>query len=125
MATLLQNIQDVCLELGLPVPSTVASTTDETVKQLQALFNRVGDTLTTENNWQVLAKEFRFSTVSYTYSGDVTEGSQTIQNLSSTVALDTDFQVTGNGILQDTFVTAVDSDTGRVRLVCPALEKAD
>ncbi len=107
MATLLQNIQDVCLELGLPVPSTVASTTDETVKQLQALFNRVGDTLTTENNWQFLAKEYRFSTVSYTYTGDVTEGSQTIANLSGTTGLDTDFQVTGNGILQDTFVTGV------------------
>ncbi len=116
MATLLQNIQDVCLELGLPVPTVVASTTDETVKQLQALLNRVGDTLTTENNWQVLAKEFRFSTVSYTYTGDVTEGSTTIANLSSTTGLDTDFQVTGNGILQDTFVTAIDGSNVTINI---------
>lgn len=107
MATLLQNIQDVCLELGLPVPNTVASNADETVKQLQALLNRVGDTLTTENNWQVLAKEFRFQTVSYTYTGSVTENSTTITGLSSTTGLDSEFQVTGNGILQDTFVTGV------------------
>jgi hypothetical protein len=119
MATLLQNIQDVCLELGLPVPVTVSSTTDETVRQLQALFNRVGDTLTTENNWQVLAKEYRFSTVSYTYTGDVTEGSTTIQNLTSTASLDTDFQVTGNGILQDTFITAVNPSQNQVTINIP------
>jgi hypothetical protein len=110
MATLLQNVQDVCLELGLPVPVTVSSTTDETVRQLQALLNRVGDTLTTENNWQALAKEFRFSTVSYTYVGTVTEGSQVIQNMSSVANLDTEFQVTGNGILQDTFVTGINGN---------------
>ena len=109
MATLLQNIQDVCLELGLPVPTVVASTTDETVKQLQALLNRVGDTLTTENNWQVLAKEYRFSTVSYQYTGQIdTVGQTKITNLSSTTGLDTDFQVTVTGLLQDTFVTSVD-----------------
>ena len=108
MGTLLSNVQDVCLELGLPVPNVVASTTDDTVKQLQALLNRVGDTLTTENNWQALAKEYRFSTVSYSYTGQIdTEGQTTITNLSSVTGLDTDFQVTGIGILQDTFVTAV------------------
>lgn len=107
MATLIQNIQDVCLELGLPLPSVAANNTDETVLQLVALMNRVGNTLTSENNWQVLDKEFRFSTVSYTYTGDVTEGSTTIQNLSGVTGIDTEFQVTGNGILQDTFVTGV------------------
>ena len=112
MATLLQNVQDVCIELGLPVPSVVASSTDDTVKQLQALLNRVGDTLTTENNWQVLAKEYRFSTVSYQYTGQIdTEGQFTITNLSSVTGLDTDFQVTGMGVLQDTFVTAVGADS--------------
>lgn len=116
MATLIQNIQDVCLELGLPLPSVAANNTDETVLQLVALMNRVGDTLTTENNWQVLAKEFRFSTVSYQYTGDVTEGSTTIANLSSTTGLTTDFQVTGNGILQDTFVTATGTGTATINI---------
>lgn len=123
MATLLTNIQDVCLELGLPVPNAVATNPDETVQQLQALFNRVGDTLTTENNWQALAKEFRFSTVSYSYTGQInTEGQMTITNLSSTAGLDTDFQVTGTGILQDTFITAV--GTNSVTLNIPTTSTA-
>ena len=123
MATLLQNIQDVCLELGLPVPNAVATNPDETVQQLQALFNRVGDTLTTENNWQALAKEFRFSTVSYQYTGQInTEGQTTITNLSSVAGLDADFQVTGTGILQDTFVTSV--GTNSVTLNIPTTSTA-
>ena len=108
MATLLQDIQDVCLELGLPVPNAVASSTDETVKQLQALFNRVGDTLTTENNWQVLAKEHRFTTNYYSRVGDVVANQYTIQ-LSDVSNITTNFQVIGNGVMQDSYVTAVDT----------------
>lgn len=116
MSTLIQNIQDVCLELGLPVPTVAANNTDETILQLVALLNRVGNTLTSENNWQFLAKEYRFSTVSYTYTGDVTEGSTTIANLSGVTGLDTEFQVTGNGILQDTFITAVGADSVTINI---------
>lgn len=108
MATLIQNIQDVCLELGLPVPSVAANNSDETVLQLVALLNRVGNTLVTESNWQALAKEYRFQTVSYTYNGNVTENTTTITGLSGTTGIDSEFQVTGNGILQDTYVTGVD-----------------
>jgi hypothetical protein len=112
MATLLVNIQDVCLELGLPVPNAVATNPDETVQQLQALFNRVGNTLLSENNWQALAKEYRFSTIWYEYTGQInTEGQSTITNLSSVAGLTTDFQVTGTGILQDTFVTSASGST--------------
>ena len=55
MATLIQNIQDVCLELGLPVPSVAANNSDETILQLVSLLNRGGNTLTAENNGQALA----------------------------------------------------------------------
>ena len=119
MATLLQDIQDVCLELGLPVPNTVASSTDETVKQLQALFNRVGDTLTTENNWQNLAREYRFTTNFYQRTGDVVEGSYTIQ-LSDVSNITTNFQVIGNGVMQDSYVTAVDPIANTVTINEPA-----
>lgn len=119
MGTLLSDIQDVCLELGLPVPNTVASTTDETVKQLQALFNRVGDTLTTENNWQNLAREFRFTTNYVTATGDIVDGATTIQ-LDDVTGITTNFQVNGNGILQDTYVTAVDTGTNTVSINIPA-----
>ena len=119
MGTLLTNIQDVCLELGLPVPSVVASSTDDTTKQMQALLNRVGDSLTTENNWQFLAKEYRFTTNYIQATGDIVEGATTI-SLDDVTGIDTNFQVTGNGILQDTYVTAVDTGTNTVTINIPA-----
>ena len=119
MATLLTNIQDVCLELGLPVPTVVASSTDETLKQLQALLNRVGDTLTTDNNWQVLAKEYRFTTNYIQVNGDIVEGATTI-TLDSVAGITTNYQVTGNGVLQDTYVTSVNSGTNTVTINIPA-----
>ena len=119
MGTLLTNIQDVCLELGLPVPNSVASNTDETVQQLQALLNRVGDTLTTENNWQVLAKEYRFETNQIQVNGSIVLNELTIQ-LDDVTGITTNFQVQGNGVLQDTYVTAVNSLTNQVSINIPA-----
>ena len=107
MATLLQNVQDVFLELGLPVPTAVATSSDPQVQQVQALLNRTGDILSTERDWQVLASEYRFQTVYYQYTGDVTAGSTTITNLSSVVGLSTDFMASGTGIQQDSFLTSV------------------
>ena len=116
MATLLENVQDICLEIGLPSPNAVAGSTDPQVLQLQALLNRAGDTLSTERDWQVLASEYRWQTVYYTYTGDVTEGSTTISNLSSVVGLSTDFMVTGTGIQQDSFLTAVGATTATMTI---------
>ena len=111
MATLLQNVQDVFLELGLPVPTAVATSSDPQVQQVQALLNRTGDILSTERDWQVLASEYRFETVYYQYTGDVTAGSTTITNLSSVVGLSTDFMASGTGIQQDSFLTSVGTTT--------------
>jgi hypothetical protein len=41
-APLLQMMQDVCNEVGLPVPSAIVSSTDQQVRQLLALANREG-----------------------------------------------------------------------------------
>lgn len=111
MANLLTDVQDICLELGLPSPNAVATSTDPQILQLQALVNRVGDTLSTERDWQVLASEHRFETVYYTYTGDVTNGSTTISNLSSVIGLSTDFMCSGTGIMQDTFIKSVGTTT--------------
>ena len=116
MATLLENVQDVCLEIGLPSPNAVAGSTDPQVLQLQALLNRAGDTLATERDWQVLASEYRWQTVYYTYTGDVTAGSTTISNLSSVVGLSTDFMATGTGIQQDSFLTSVGSTSATMTI---------
>ena len=111
MSTLLQNIQDVCLELGIPSPNTVVGNSDESVQQLKALMNRIGDTLTTENDWQGLVKEYRFQTVYYQYTGNIALNATQLTGMSSISGLTSDFMVMGNGIMQDTFVT---SATGSV-----------
>lgn len=115
-ATLLQNVQDVCLELGLPSPNAVATSSDPQILQIQALLNRAGDILSTERDWQVLASEYRFETVYYTYTGDVTEGSTTLSNLSSVVGLSTDFMAAGTGIQQDSFLTSVETTTAEMSI---------
>jgi hypothetical protein len=122
MASLLTNIQDVFLELGLPTPNAAATSQDPQVLQILALMNRTGDILSTERDWQVLASEHRFQTVYYQYTGDVTEGSKTITNLSGVVGLSTDFMVAGTGIQSDTFLTSVGSTS--VELNAPSTATA-
>jgi hypothetical protein len=119
MATLLSNIQDVCLELGLPVPNAVATSNDEATLQLLALMNRVGSLLTTETNWQFLAKEYRFQTQYYQYTGNSTLNSQTLTSMSSITGLTSDFMVIGDGVMQDTFVTNAVGNT--VSISIPAI----
>jgi hypothetical protein len=122
MAALLSNVQDVCLELGLPVPSVVAASTDDQTKQILALMNRAGDILSTEADWQTLSAEYRFLTNYYTHTGNVTTNGTTITGLSSTTGLTTDFMVTGQGIMQDTFITSVGANS--VTLNCPMTDTA-
>lgn len=121
-ATLLTNVQDVCLELGLPSPNQVATSGDPMVLQMQAIMNRVGAMLATERDWQALASEYRFETVYYQYTGTVTAGSSTITNLSSVAGLSTDFMGQGTGIMQDTFITSV--GTNSATLSIPATDSA-
>lgn len=116
MANLLADVQDICLELGLPTPNAVATSTDPQILQIQALVNRVGDTLATERDWQVLASEYRFETVYYQYTGNVTAGSTTITNLSSVVGLSTDFMASGTGIQQDSFLSSVGTTTAEMTI---------
>jgi hypothetical protein len=107
MATFLENMQSVCAELGLPSPSVITGNNDDMVVQMTALMNRVGTTLTTENDWQALVKEYRFQTVYYQYTGNVALNALQLTGMSSTTGLTSDFMVMGNGIMQDTFVTSV------------------
>lgn len=114
--TLLQNVQDVLLELGLPTTNLVVGNTDETVQQVYALMNRVGDTLTTENDWQALVKEYRFQTKYYQYTGNSTLNSTQLTGMSSIANLTSDFMVMGNGVMQDTFVTSASSTTVNINI---------
>jgi hypothetical protein len=107
MGTLLENVTDALDELGLARVSTVTGSNNSTARQMLGLFNSVGDLLLNETDWQFMAKEHRFSTVFYQYTGNTTAGSTTISGLSSVVGLSTDFMVTGGGIPQDTCIVSV------------------
>ena len=111
MATLLTNINSVRTELGLPTTTSVVGSATDGIQQLYALMNRVGDFIFTEKNPQGLAKEHRFQTVFYSYTGDTISGSTTISNLSSVVGLSTDFGVQGTGIEQDSMILSLGADS--------------
>jgi hypothetical protein len=114
MSTMIQLMQQVMGEMGLNVPTTVAGSTNVDLIQSLALMNAVGYEIIREKEWQSINKEYRFYTVFYTYTGDLTSGSTSVLNLSSTVGLPSDstFMVTGTGINQDTYLTNVTGTTG-------------
>ena len=121
MATLLQLVNQAQREMGLTVTSAVAASTVTDVVQQLGLINAVGYELTQEKDWQRLTKEYRFPMVFYTYTGDLTDGSTTVSNMSSTTGLTstpTYFSVTGGGVQQDTYLTAAGG--GTVTLGLPA-----
>ncbi len=114
MTTLLQLTQQAMGEMGLAVPTTVAGSSSNDLIQSLALLNAVGYEVSREFEWQYLNKEYRFTTVFYSYTGTLTNGSTSITAMSSIVGLTSDstFMVSGTGINQDTYLTAVSGATG-------------
>lgn len=108
-STMLQLVQQATTEMGLAVPSSVAgSSVQDTIQQL-GLLNAVGYQLQREFIWQQITKEYRFTTVYYTYTGN-TNGTVNVSGMSSTTGLTstpTYFSVTGDGIQQDTYLASV------------------
>lgn len=113
MTTMLELVQQIRPELGLTVPTTVAGSSQADLIQTLALLNAVGREVSREHQWQALAKEYRFTSIFYSYTGDVTNGSTSITNMSSIVGLPSNstFMVTGAGINTDTYVTAASGNT--------------
>lgn len=66
--TLLSIVQQTCDAIGLPRPSTVISSTDQTVRSLLSLANEEGNELARRGSWQALVKEATFQTVNGTAS---------------------------------------------------------
>ena len=122
-STLLQLVQQATREMGLAVPTVVAaSTVQDTVQQL-GLLNAVGYQMQREYQWQQITKEYRFTTVYYTYTGTLTNGSTGVTAMSSVVGLTTTptyFSVTGSGIQQDTYLTAAGGTTATLSLPATA-----
>jgi len=89
--TLLELIQAACSELGLPRPTTAASSPDTQYQQLFAFINRLGRELTTNYEWQELDREYLLNTVSFTLPGVWTAGSANVTVSPNTVGITTDF----------------------------------
>lgn len=92
--------------MGLVAPSIAAASTATDTIQMVALLNSLGSELSRQFDWQYLAKEHRFSTVSYSYTGNTTSGSTSLTGMSSITGLDTNFMVSGAGINTDTYVVS-------------------
>lgn len=110
-STLLQLIDQAAGEMGLAVPATVVGNTNAEVIQLLALMNGCGYEILRKHTWEALSKLNLFQTNYTTTTGTVTNGSAIITGIPSTVGLSTRYQVTGNGILQNSFIESVDSAT--------------
>jgi hypothetical protein len=71
---LLDLVQRVCDEVGLPRPVTVASATDQLARQLFGLANAELEELSKRFDWPVLTREYNFPTVAaqpqYALPGD-------------------------------------------------------
>lgn len=109
MTTMLQIVQQAAGEMGLAVPSVVAaSQSADTIQQL-ALLNAAGYEISREYDWQALVKSNIQTTTSTTVTGNTTAGSLTVSGIASTSGLDATYQISGTGINQATFITAVPS----------------
>lgn len=112
MTTMLQLMQQAAAEMGVTVPSAVAtSTAQDTVQQL-ALLNAVGNEIARQYPWEALNKEYRFTTAYTATTGDTTDGSAIVTNIPSTAALVANtYMAVGTGINQDTYISTIDSAT--------------
>ena len=109
--TMLQLIQQVTAELGLPIPATVAGNPNQDVVQLLALMNATGYELQRRADWRELTKQHTFYTEAISTTGTWTTSAYTITGIPSTAGLDTTYQVQGVGIPNATYITSVDSAT--------------
>ena len=116
-ATLLSLFQTTLQSMGVVtygLPSTVISNTNQDVVQTLALVHGAGDEILREYPWQASLKQHIFQTVFYEYTGDTITGSTSVTNMSSVSGLTTTptyFQVEGNGIPQDCFLSAATGTT--------------
>ena len=125
--TALQLTQQMMGELGLAVPTALFSSTNTDLIQIRNLLNACGYELQRKHEWQALSTEYRFSTVFYTYTGNVTNGSTTVSGMSSTTGLTSTpsyFQVVGTGIQQDTYLTAAGGGTVTLSLAATGSQTA-
>lgn len=109
--TMLQIMQQAYAEMGLTVPSSVAGNSTQDVVQGLALLNAVGYEIQRQWQWQALSKVHIFSTPFVSTTGTTTSASAVITAIPTTAAITTNYQVTGTGIQDASYVSSVDSGT--------------
>ena len=97
--------------MGIGSPLAVVGNTQDAVVQNLALINAVGNELCRQFDWQRITKEYLFTTVFYTYTGNTTAGSASITGMSSIVGLSNLFMVVGVGINQSSQVVSASGST--------------
>ena len=108
--TMLQLVQQVTNELGVPTPTTVAGNTNQDVTQILALMNAGGYELLRKADWRELTIPYSFFTEYTTTTGTYTTTALTV-TVPSTAGLDTTYMVVGTGLPNATFISSVDSAT--------------
>lgn len=106
---MLQLVQQTAAELNLAVPSYVVGNTSQDVQQILALMNGAGYELVKEYDWQALQVQYRFYTQAINCNATAVNGSTllTVDSGVDITAVDSQWQITGNDINQDTNVVSV------------------
>lgn len=121
--TMLQLVQQVTNELGVPTPTAVATNTSQDVIQILALLNASGYELLRKHDWPDLTIPYTFFTEYTTTTGSYVANTRTITGIPSTAGLDTSYMIVGNGFPNATFITSVDSLT-QVTASQPTIDNA-
>ena len=110
---MLQLVQQVTAELNLAVPTYVAGNPSQDVQQILALMNGAGYELLKEYDWQALQVQYRFYTQSLTANATTVEGSNNLTFEAGTDLsnVDSQWQLTGYNIPQDTYVVSANNTT--------------
>lgn len=111
MTTMLQLVQQATGEMGLVVPTAVASSTSaDTIQQL-ALLNACGYELQSkpQQGWQALQKTYMVTVSTTTITGNTVIATSNITGASSIVGLDTTYMLSGIGINQATYIASAPS----------------
>ena len=111
--TMLQLVQQTAAELNLSVPSFVIGNPSQDVQQILALMNGSGYDLIKEYDWQALQVQYRFYTQSITANATTVNGSYNLTFEAGTdlSAVDSQWQLTGYNIPQDTYVVSANNTT--------------
>jgi hypothetical protein len=110
---MLQLVQQVTAELNLAVPSYVAGNPSQDVQQILALMNGTGYDLLKEYDWQALQVQYRFYTQSLTANATTVNGSTVLTFAAGTDLsnVDSQWQLSGYNIPQDTYVVSANNTT--------------